>query len=308
MIVDCYTHFWESPGQLGRLGAVGAQALPPGGKARLSAGTETGSARHLVAAEQVDASIVLGFTSEYLGAEISNDAVAEYVRTRPAKLIGFAGIDPSAPVKAAEELERARSELGLKGIALSPAAQNLHPCSSKVEPIYELAMSAGLPVLFHPGVGVARESVLEFAQPILLDEVARTYPRLKIVIAHLGYPWTRETLVLLEKHEHVFADISWLLNQPWEAYQALLAAHQMNVMGKLLFGSGFPFNSPAQSIEVLYGLNHLVGGTQLPRIPRESLRGIVERDALNLLGIEHTLPATAVTAPEVLEDADEGLL
>ncbi|MCB9849741.1 MAG: amidohydrolase [Phycisphaerales bacterium] len=307
MIVDCYTHFWDSPGQLGRQRSSAVRSVVLAATASREVPANAGTARHLAAAEPVDATIVLGFKSEYLGAEISNDAVAEYVRTRPEKLIGFAGIDPSTPSLAAEELERARTELGMKGVALSPAAQNLHPCSSKVEAIYEQAVAAGLPVLFHPGVRIASECVLEFAQPVLLDEVARTYPTLRIVVAHLGYPWTRETLVLLAKHEHVYADISWLLHQPWEAYQALLAAHNYGVMGKLLFGSGFPFNSPAESIETLYGLNHLCGGTNLPRIPREALRGIVEREALTLLGIPHVAPPARNPSPMSDLASDEEL-
>jgi len=314
MIIDCYTHVWDSPGQLGRLAPRAGRgemlSASAGGAGSQSAGTHhagthnAGTARHLAAAEQVDATIVLGFKSEYLDAEIPNDAVAAYVRSQPKKLIGFAGIDPSTPALAAEEFERARVELGMKGVSLSPAAQNLHPCSSRAQAVYERAAAAGMPVLFHPGVRIASECVLEFAQPVLLDEVARTFPSMKIVVAHLGYPWVREALVLLAKHEHVFADISWLLHQPWEAYQALLAAHQYGVMDKLLFGSGFPFSSPAQSIETLYGLNHLCGGTNLPRIPREALRGIVERDALGLLGITHVLPVERVSrvAPDLGDD------
>lgn len=307
MIIDCYTHVWDSPGQLGRLAARGARmGMSPLGRSP-GEPANAGTARHLAAAEPVDATIVIGFKSEFLGAEIPNDTVAAYVRTFPRKLIGFAGIDPSSPSLAAEELERARTELGMKGIALSPAAQNLHPTSPRVDAIYAQAVAYSLPVLFHPGVCIASECVLEFAQPVLLDEVARTYPGLRIIIAHLGYPWIRETLVLLAKHEQVYADISWLLHQPWEAYQALLSAHQFGVMDKLLFGSGFPFSSPAQSIETLYGLNHLCGGTNLPRIPREALRGIVERDALALLGIPHTLESSRSGADTADLGVDEDL-
>jgi predicted TIM-barrel fold metal-dependent hydrolase len=121
---------------------------------------------------------------------------------------------------------------------------------------------------------------------VLLDEIAREFAELRIIIAHLGYPWVNETLVLLAKHAHVFSDISWLLHQPWQAYQALTWASQYGVTDKLLFGSGFPYTSAAHCIEALYSINHLVQGTNLPTIPREQLRGIVERDALDLLGIE----------------------
>ncbi|MGB2987449.1 MAG: hypothetical protein WBE26_16415, partial [Phycisphaerae bacterium] len=73
--------------------------------------------------------------------------------------------------------------------------------------------------------------------------------------------------------------------QPWQAYQVLLSAYEYGVMDKLLFGSGFPVAAASYCIEALYSINHLVHGTSLPTIPREHLRGIVERDALSLLGI-----------------------
>ena len=94
------------------------------------------------------------------------------------------------------------------------------------------------------------------------------------------------------------------MHQPWEAYQALLGAYQFGVMDKLLFGSGFPSATASQCIEELYSINHMVHGTNLPAIPREQLRGIVERDTLTLLGIpsprpvEKPEPATQNHAPE----------
>ena len=94
-----------------------------------------------------------------------------------------------------------------------------------------------------------------------------------------------ETIVLLSKHAHVYAEISGLLYQPWQGYQALLSAYQCGVMDKLLFGSGFPSTPASACIESLYSINHFCNGTSLPTIPREQLRGIVERDALSLLGI-----------------------
>lgn len=305
MIVDCYTHVWDSPAQLGRLAdscrvPLGASALT------VPANTlpDAGPVQHRAARQPVDVSIVLAFRSEYLGVEISNDDVAGYVQTDPERLIGYAGIDPSRPTQAADEMDRALTELGMKGIALSPAAQDLHPCHSKVDVIYERAAEAGIPIIFHPGIQTAPECVLEYAQPVLLDAVAREYPSLKIVVAHLGYPWVKETLLLLAKHDNAYSEISWLMHRPWEAYQALLNAHQCGVMDKLLFGSGFPYGSPTQSIEALYGINHLCAGTNLPGIPREVLRGIVERDALTLLGIEHVSSAARSRADTVAVDVE----
>ncbi len=303
MIVDCYTHIWESPGQLGRVvEALRRRSRVPSGRSVGDQEPRANATRHYAASKAADATIVVGFKSEYLGADISNDTVADYVKTHPERLIGFAGIDPTNRAAALEEIDRATSELGMKGIAISPAAQDLHPSSSNMEAVYEHAESLGLPVMFHQGIQISSECKLEYAQPVLLDAVAREYPKLKIIIAHLGYPWISEALVLLGKHSNVYSDISWLLHQPWEAYQALLSAYQYGVMDKLLFASGFPFNSATESIETLYGLNHLCAGTNFPRIPRESLRGIVECDAISRLGIRHDAPPSTSPSEITAED------
>lgn len=284
MIVDCYTHIWESEKQLGR-------CVPRNGHAQRS-GFDSEDAsyaapeRHRAAAEPVDASIIVGFKSLYLDAEIANDQIAEHVRRCPNQLIGFAGLDPNDAPAAIQELGRVREDLFLSGVAVAPAAQDFHPTDSHAMRVYAEVAARHMPILFHTGVHVTAATKLEYARPFLLDEIARELPDLKIIIAHMGYPWIDETIVLLAKHENVYAETSWLLDKPWQAYQALLNAYQCDVIRKLFFGSGFPHASAEQCIEELYGISHLVHGTNLPTIPREQLRGIVERDALALLGIK----------------------
>ena len=79
--------------------------------------------------------------------------------------------------------------------------------------------------------------------------------------------------------------MSGLLSRPWHAYNALVAAYESQVIEKLLFGSDFPYTSITECIEALYSINQIAQGTNLPVVPRESLRGIVERDSLGLLGL-----------------------
>jgi predicted TIM-barrel fold metal-dependent hydrolase len=234
----------------------------------------------------VDKSIVLGFKSRYLKSDIPNHFVAEYVRRAPDRLIGFAGIDPTDP-RALDELALARDELRLKGVTLSPANQDFHPSDSRAMEIYAVCETTALPILFHPGAYFIEQSKMEYGRPYLLDEVARSFPKLKIIIGQLGQPWTEETIVLLGKHPNVYADVSGLLTRPWNAYNTLINAYQYGVMDKLLFGSDFPYTNAAECIETLYRLNQTVQGTNLPVVPREALRGIVERDTVALLGLDH---------------------
>jgi predicted TIM-barrel fold metal-dependent hydrolase len=291
MIVDCHTQTWDSSAQLGAAGA-----------AIVEGGVQADSARHLEAVDPVDRAIVLAFKSNYLHAEIPNRYVSEYVRRYSSKLIGFAGIDPTEDGWL-DELSAAQEELGLKGVTISPGLQDFHPADTRAMKLYAECARRGMPVLFeqsHRSVAAK----MEYARPLLVDEVAREFPALRIVVSHLGYPWVHETVVLLAKHANVFADVAGLLRHPWLSYNALMPAYEYGVMEKLLFGSDFPHRSPAECIEALYSVNQISVGTNLGAIPRQKLRGIVERDALALLGIEAVSPPGSRSQTASLVDDD----
>jgi hypothetical protein len=291
MIVDCHTHIWQSADQLGQLD-LGDYALPARRRAARASGGRlpwrtlpaADADHHWSQSAMVDKSIVLAFKSRYLRAEVPNRYVADYVNKFPQKLIGFAGIDPTERT-AVDELRACHDGLHMRGVTLSPANQDFHPNDSRAMPIYAEAERLGMPVLVHPAGQSTPESKLEFARPYLLDDVARNFPNLRIVIAQMGQPWVEETICLLGRHPNVYADVSGLLQRPWQAYNALVLAYQHEVIDKLLFGSNFPHTSAADCIEAVYSINLMAQGTNLPTVPRESLRGIVERDTLSLLGL-----------------------
>jgi predicted TIM-barrel fold metal-dependent hydrolase len=259
MIVDCHTHIWQSPDQLGQMdlgesprkSATGSRT--GGGGARLSPTGRTiwrtipsaDADHHWAQNATVDKSIVLGFKSRYMRAEIPNRYVSDYVNRFPQKLIGFAGIDPTER-SAAEEVHAAQADLRLRGITISPANQDFHPSDSRAMKVYAKAEKLGMPILIHPGGQFTEHSKLEFSRPYLLDDVARGFPKLRLVIAQMGQPWVDETICMLGKHANVYADVSGLLSRPWQAYNALVSAHQAGVIDKLLFGSDFPYTNATQ--------------------------------------------------------------
>ncbi len=291
MIVDCHTHIWQSPEQLGQLdlGDLHRPARPRAArfspaKAPWRVVPAADPDHHWAQSSTVDRSIVLGFKSRYLRAEIPNRYVSDYVNRFPQKLIGFAGIDPTEKA-AVNEVSIAKNDLRLRGITISPANQDFHPTDSRAMRVYAEAERLGMPIVVHPVGQYTEQSKLEFARPYLFDEVARSFPRLPIIISQLGQPWIDETICLLAKHANVFTDVSGLLSRSWQAYGALVSAHQNQVMDKILFGSDFPYTSATECIEALYSINQIAQGTNLPVVPREALRGIVERDTLGLLGL-----------------------
>lgn len=303
MIVDVNTRTWSSPNQLGPAAASQLKRLESSHWLRDNYDADM----LLDSLACVDVAFVHGFRSAMLGANIPNEFLAELVSRHPETLVGIAGIDPLVP-ETLHEVERAL-ELGLAGITISPSMQGVHPTHSAAMRIYEACEAKHMPVFVsRPDIGLPM-SVLEFDRPTAWDEVARSFPDLSIVIGCLGFPWVDETLLLLQKHENVFADLSTLTKNPWATWNALLAAQALsdgasNVMERVLFASGWPAESPARAIETLYSLNSFSQGSHLPTIPRATIHSIIERDTLKVLGIDRApvsatngKPARTHTAP-----------
>jgi predicted TIM-barrel fold metal-dependent hydrolase len=239
---------------------------------------------HLAATETVDACIVLA-TVDGPSEEV-NKGLAEYVNKHKEKMVGFAVVEPKQDKISVNNLKPIKDKLGLKGVVLYCSACGLHPAHSRAMRFYESAQELGLPVFFHNGDGaLGADAVLDYAQPYLLDEVARGFGALKIIIGNMGMPFIEQTLLMVAKHENVYADLTIKPSNVWQTYNTVVAAYERGVMDKLLFGSGFPLGNAGQCMETLLGFNMLLADTNLPTVPRGSIRNIIERDTLELLGI-----------------------
>lgn len=234
------------------------------------------------ACRKVDSSIVLaagrdnGFQA---GKELSG-----YIANH-AKLTGFATINPAREAVTAAAVKEATVELGLNGVVLYCSAGKFHPTHSRAMRLYEALVELKLPVFFHNVSTFNADSVMAFAQPHLLDEVAREFPSLKMVIGMMGQPFVEQTVCILSKHVNVYGDLTISPFRKWEVYNTVVRAYEAGVMDKLLFGSGYPIARPDACIETLLGFNMLLANTNLPAVPREEIRGVIERDTLSILGI-----------------------
>jgi len=286
MIVDCHTHIWRRE----HLSDDFVSATIGGG-ARGTLETVLPD-RHFRALRGVDRAVVTGWRSRYLDVDVPNEFIAEYCQQHPQKLIGFACVDPFEP-DALSELERATDDLGLRGLYLAPVYQNFHPSHSNAVPLYEAAQARRLPILLDLGVAHPGVASLKYAEPFMLEELGDRFGDLRILIGHLGSPWVEQTAILLSKYPHMYAEVSGLADRPWHFYQALVTCQEHGVLDKLLFGSNYPFGHPERTIEAIYQVNLMAQGTNLPKIAREMLRAIVERDALAVLGLTEPQGARA---------------
>lgn len=113
-------------------------------------------------------------------------------------------------------------------------------------PYYELCERAGVPVLFHTGLDgpepqrlVSPAFRIELGDPLLLQDVVIRFPRLKIVIMHMGWPFFDHALYMLYAYPNVFVDVAvvdWILGKG--VFERMLR-EAIDTVGndRILFGS-----------------------------------------------------------------------
>ncbi len=276
MIIDCHTH--------------------------IDCGTDVPeTADHLAAAQMVDVCVVLAGCED--GSEKVNKRLADYVGNHREKMVGFAVVEPTKDNIGLADLKPMKEKVGFRGTVLYCSACGFHPAHSRAIRFYEVAQELCLPVFFHNGGSELKaEAVLEYAQPYLLDEIARMFPGLKIIIGNMGIPFVEQTLSMVAKHKNVYADLTMRPSSVWQLYNTIVAAHERGVMDKLLFGSGFPLGNAQQCMETLLGFNMLLADTNLPGVPRNNIRGVIERDTLAVLGIQGAIPESVEAKVENSEN------
>jgi predicted TIM-barrel fold metal-dependent hydrolase len=213
-----------------------------------------------------------------------NDETAAFVRSNPEKYIGFLSVHPDAPGML-EEAERARTELGLRGLKLGTNYQNVDPQGENAFRLFAWAEQHRMPVLLHQGTSPVQFADIDYAHPRHTDRIASAFPDLPIIMAHIGHPFCLDALMVARKHPHVYTDISGCALRPWGFYQAMVAALEWGVLGKVLFGSDYPASTPAETLARLRAVNDAWPGGGAPKIPEEAIEAIVERDSLALLGL-----------------------
>jgi predicted TIM-barrel fold metal-dependent hydrolase len=211
---------------------------------------EDGYVDHLVEEERR-----LGFDkvclngADWMAHRDANDAVEAAMAKYPDTIIGFAyfPLGPWGGERVAEFHRR-----GFRGLKfIRPAANYDDP---SFFPIYEAAQEYRLVCLFHTGI-VARTPLdrqydvnNDRHRPVYLDTVARFFPGLPIIGAHLGNPWYEEAGMACRWNPNLYFDLSGssLKKRPPEYFQSILwwseSGHYGDPEGrhpwhKIVFGS-----------------------------------------------------------------------
>lgn len=172
----------------------------------------------------------------------------------------------------AQEVEL-RAEQGAKGIKMHPGMFSFFPNDEALWPAYEKCQALGLPVLGDSGpwppphvlveypsaIAASRSgSVVDYGEPANWARVAEAFPRLTIILAHIGAAWWDERIALAQKYPNLVFDTSQGFSAPdripYCSHRSLAEEDAVRVFRKIgvhriMFGTDFPALEPRPQLE-----------------------------------------------------------
>jgi predicted TIM-barrel fold metal-dependent hydrolase len=194
------------------------------------------SLKEYLANEGVTYAVILAEDSPLTTGVVKNSYVHDFCKGHKC-FIPFASINPKTSSNPEEKLEKYVVEMGFRGLKLYPTYQHFFPNQKDVYPIYEKALELNIPIMFHTGSSIYKNSKLKYGDPLHLDEVAADFPDLRIVMAHSGRGfWYDRAFFISKIHKNLYMEISGLPPQKLLHYFPELEKNT----DKVIFGSDWP--------------------------------------------------------------------
>jgi 2,3-dihydroxybenzoate decarboxylase len=281
LVVALEEHYWDTevashfkergpemrnPAMIERLGDLGALRL----KEMDEAGIDLQVLSHgAPATQRLDADTAVPL------ARRANDRLHESIRAHPDRFAAFAVLPTADPKAAADELERAVTKLGFKGAMVHGLTNGVFFDDKRFWPICERAQALDVPLYMHPAVphkavveayykdyleqfpglisaawGFTVETATQGIR-LVLSGVFDAYPRLKIILGHLGeslpFSLWRIDMALQRQGNRstpfrdTFREHFWITTSGNFSTPALLCCVMEMGVDRILFSVDYPF-------------------------------------------------------------------
>jgi aminocarboxymuconate-semialdehyde decarboxylase len=134
-------------------------------------------------------------------AAIQNDQMAKHIAAHPTRFMGIATLPMASPTRAADELKRAVTKLGLRGAMFASNVKGVNLDDPSFEPLWATAEELGAFMFVHPNNVAGADRLKSYylqnlignpldttiaAVSLYFGGVMDRYPKLKIMLAHGG--------------------------------------------------------------------------------------------------------------------------
>jgi predicted TIM-barrel fold metal-dependent hydrolase len=256
--------------QLGTFAASVGRALPPSARER-----SMSALLQEMEASGITHGVIWSRATFDPNASSTNEDVAALVAEHVGRFTGFGAVCVRDPATAVADVDKAITELGLKGIVVEPGFHMppLHADDPKLYPVYQRCQELGVLLAFTLSGLVGSD--LSYCNPVAVDRVAADFPHVSIVISHACWPWVTEGCGVAFRRQNVYLlpDV-YGLGMP--GHLQWVEAANTYLQDRLLFGSAFPVLGVPQMVEGYQGLPY-----------REEVREkVLYQNAAKLLGLQ----------------------
>ncbi len=162
------------------------------------------------------------------------------------RFFGLYGINPLKRMEGVRELERVVKEYGFKGAHLHTHGYGLPLNHRDYFPYWAKCEELDIVAVIMVGAESSAQPAY-LGQPVLLDDIAIYFPKLRIVASHTGWPWTEEAINLAYRHANVFIGTAGYPPKFWQPN----LVHFANSWGKgkVMWGTSFPLVDHRKALE-----------------------------------------------------------
>ena len=165
--------------------------------------------------------------------------------------IGQNSLDPAQRERAIELVEENLRIEKCVGLKIYAGYTHLDINDPIYIPFYELAQKYSKPVAMHMGQSAHPRALLRYSHPLLMDQVAVSFPEVQFVMCHFGNPFLMDAAAVVEKNPNIFVDMSGLIAGKLDVENYLRDLHgyveqlktwihYVENYEKFMFGTDFP--------------------------------------------------------------------
>lgn len=211
-----------------------------------------------------------------------NDYLATIMQRHPTRFSGLAHLALQDPAEAANELERAVRDLGMRGALINGHTNGEYLDDAKFDPVWERAQALDVPIYLHPANAPDSAKCLEGYPELLgpawawtsetathtlrmvMGGVFDRFPKVTLVLGHMGETlpfvlWRLDSRYKMMKHSHTLQkmpsqyirDNVMITTSGSCDVPALLCSMLALGADRIMFSVDYPYESTAEAVEFI---------------------------------------------------------
>lgn len=149
----------------------------------------------------------------------------------------------------------------IKGIKLFPGHDPYYPTDKRCHPYYEMCQNQNAPILIHTGENSGDSECSKWNDPKYIVEIARKYPKLKIIIAHYFWPKIDYCFRITKGVSNIYFDIATMADDEvveksggMEKIKNILKKTINDGHNKVIFGTDWPMCKMESHVNLIKSL------------------------------------------------------